>query len=155
TFVIVLFSFIASIILLTFLFVLLYVPYSLGFACSLIPDIEFNTITSIATIVSLSIVGYISFSGAHRLFDVGISGEQHIKDVRKVAAYSVLIVTAVRFILFLTILGLTNKNVIIFEDNILEGAFLEIFGDIGIYALGILFVAASISSIIGATYTIG
>ena len=155
TFVIVLFSFIVSIILLSFLFVMFDVPYSLVFARTVIPDIEFNTITSIATMVALSIGGYISFSGAHRLIDIGVTGEQYKKEVTKSAAYSVLIVTAVRFILFLTILGLTNKNVIIFEDNILEGAFLEIFGDIGIYALGILFVAASISSIIGATYTIG
>src|SRR5699024_12358714 len=57
TFVIVLFSFIASIILLSFLFVMFDVPYSLVFARTVIPDIEFNTITSIATMVALSIGG--------------------------------------------------------------------------------------------------
>lgn len=155
TFIGVMLSFIIAIILLAYAFTATDVPYDVTLAKTVLPMIDYDIVTTIAMMVALSIGGYISFAGAHRLIDVEITGEKYKTAVTRSAAYSVIIVTVTRLLLFFTILGLSRSNVILFKDNLLESAFSEVFGGLGSYALGILFICASLTSIVSVAYTTG
>ncbi|MDK6863275.1 NRAMP family divalent metal transporter [Nosocomiicoccus ampullae] len=148
-------SFIIAIIILAYLFTATDVPYDVTLAKTVLPMIDYDIVTTIAMMVALSIGGYISFAGAHRLIDVEITGEKYKAAVTRSAVYSVIIVTVTRLLLFFTILGLSKSNVILFKDNLLESAFSEVFGGLGSYALGILFICASLTSIVSVAYTTG
>lgn len=155
TFIGVMLSFIIAIILLAYAFTATDVPYDVTLAKTVLPMIDYDIVTTIAMMVALSIGGYISFAGAHRLIDVEITGEKYKTAVTRSAVYSVIIVTVTRLLLFFTILGLSRSNVILFKDNLLESAFSEVFGGLGSYALGILFICASLTSIVSVAYTTG
>lgn len=155
TFIGVMLSFIIAIIILAYAFTATDVPYDVTLAKTVLPMIDYDIVTTIAMMVALSIGGYISFAGAHRLIDVEITGEKYKTAVTRFAVYSVIIVTVTRLLLFFTILGLSRSNVILFKDNLLESAFSEVFGGLGSYALGILFICASLTSIVSVAYTTG
>ncbi|MGU0057256.1 hypothetical protein ACVXG7_25590 [Enterobacter hormaechei] len=61
-------------------------------------NINFAAIT---TIVGCIVGGYISYAGADRLLDKGISGEEHIKEVSSAANRGIIVVGIMRYVLFL------------------------------------------------------
>lgn len=65
-------------------------------------NINFAAIT---TIVGGTVGGYISYAGAHRLLDKGISGKEHIKEVSSAANRGIIVVGIMRYVLFLAILA--------------------------------------------------
>ena len=108
---------------------------------------------AIVTIVGGTVGGYITFSGAHRLIDAGISGTEHIGFVTKSATRGILISSLMRFILFLAAVGVVSKGVQLDSNNPAATVFETAGGRWGLFIFGIVLWSAAISSVIGASYT--
>lgn len=67
--------------------------------------------------------GYITFSGAHRLIDAGITGEKNLKEINKSSVMGMIIATIVRIFLFLAVLGVVVKGVTLDAANPAADAF--------------------------------
>lgn len=120
-----------------------------------LPDtVDFATIT---TIVGGTVGGYITYSGAHRLLDRGMVGQEHLPAVTRAALTGIAVTGLMRYVLFLAILGVVASGVVIDTAgqaaNPAAQAFQAAAGDIGLRLFGIIFWAAAITSVIGAAYT--
>jgi Mn2+/Fe2+ NRAMP family transporter len=109
--------------------------------------------TAIVTIVGGTVGGYITFSGAHRLIDAGITGKEHIGFVTKSASRGIMISSLMRFILFLAVIGVVSKGIHLDVNNPAATVFESAGGRWGLFIFGIVLWSAAISSVIGASYT--
>lgn len=107
----------------------------------------------IITIVGGTVGGYISFAGAHRLLDAGMKGPENIKPVTVSAVNGILLTSTMRFILFLAILGVVSNGATLASGNPAASAFRQAAGSTGYYFFGLVLWIASITSVIGASYT--
>ncbi len=107
----------------------------------------------ILTLLGGTVGGYITFSGAHRLIDAGITGEKNLGEITKSSLTGMLIAALVRVLLFLAILGVVVKGVELDAGNPAADAFLKGAGQIGYRFAGLVLLCAAITSIIGAAYT--
>lgn len=105
------------------------------------------------TLVGGTVGGYITFAGAHRLIDAGVVGEGNLPLVTKSAFIGIIITGLLRYLLFWGTLGVVLTGVSLSKDNPTGDVFLSSFGSSGLIIFGIIIWAASISSVIGATYT--
>ncbi|OWJ79644.1 MULTISPECIES: NRAMP family divalent metal transporter [Haematobacter] len=116
--------------------------------------IDFPTIT---TIVGGTVGGYITYSGAHRLLDKGLVGEENLAAVTRASLTGIAVTGVMRFVLFLAILGVVASGVTLdlssMAANPAAQAFAAVLGDWGMRIFGMIFWAAAITSIIGAAYT--
>jgi Mn2+/Fe2+ NRAMP family transporter len=108
---------------------------------------------SIVTIVGGTVGGYITFSGAHRLLDAGISGPANLAKVNQSALSGILISTIMRYVLFLAVLGVVIKGVPLDASNPAATVFATAAGGIGLRIFGVVLWSAAISSVLGAAYT--
>ena len=76
------------------------------------------SLLAIVTIVGGTVGGYITFSGAHRLIDAGISGPSNISFVTKSAGRGIMISSFMRYILFLAAVGIVTKGIHSKKENI-------------------------------------
>jgi Mn2+/Fe2+ NRAMP family transporter len=111
------------------------------------------SLLAIVTIVGGTVGGYITFSGAHRLIDAGITGPDQMKFVTKSAGTGILISSFMRFILFLAAVGIVSKGIHLNKDNPAATVFESAGGRWGLFIFGIVLWSAAISSVIGASYT--
>ena len=109
--------------------------------------------TAVITLLGGTVGGYITFSGAHRLIDGGITGRTRLRDINKSAITGIGIATIVRILLFLAILGVVVKGVTLDASNPAADAFRQGAGEIGYRFAGLVLLCAAITSIIGAAYT--
>lgn len=107
----------------------------------------------IITIVGGTVGGYISFAGAHRLLDAGVSGPDSQKAVTRGAVRGILLTSAMRYLLFLAVLGVVYRGLRIDGQNPAAAAFEQAAGKMGYYFFGCVLWAAAITSVIGASYT--
>ena len=107
----------------------------------------------ILTLLGGTVGGYITFSGAHRLIDAGITGEKNLKEINKSSVMGMIIATIVRIFLFLAVLGVVVKGVTLDAANPAADAFKQGAGEIGYRFAGLVLLCAAITSIIGAAYT--
>lgn len=114
-----------------------------------------NLVPAIITLLGGTVGGYITFAGAHRLIDAGITGEDKLKEISKSSVTGIGIAALVRVLLFLAILG-----VVVVTPGVLEGssnpaadAFRAGAGEVGYRFAGLVLLCAAITSIIGAAYT--
>ena len=75
------------------------------------------SLLAIVTIVGGTVGGYITFSGAHRLIDAGITGTEHIQFVTKSASRGILISSFMRYILFLAAVGIVSQGIHLDKNN--------------------------------------
>lgn len=112
---------------------------------------------AIVTIVGGTVGGYITYAGAHRLLDKGLTGEANLAGITRGALSGIAVTGLMRFILFLAILGVTASGVSIDvasrTANPAAQAFQAAAGDWGLRIFGVIFWAAAITSVIGAAYT--
>ena len=108
---------------------------------------------AILTLLGGTVGGYITFSGAHRLIDAGITGKENLKEINKSSIMGMLIASIVRIFLFLAVLGVVVKGVVLNPDNPAADAFKQGAGEIGYRFFGLVLLCAAVSSIIGAAYT--
>ena len=114
--------------------------------------------TCITTLLGGSCGGYIAFSGAHRLMDAGINGQENVGHVRKSVLQGVCTSGTVRILLFLAVLGTCgmaagNAEAIIGASNPAAEAFRLAAGNIGYRMFGLCLFSAGISSVVGAAFT--
>lgn len=110
-------------------------------------------IPAIITLLGGTVGGYITFAGAHRLIDAGITGERNLKEINKSSIMGIGIATIVRIFLFLAVLGVVVKGVTLDSSNPAADAFRQGAGEIGYRFAGLVLLCAAITSIIGAAYT--
>ncbi len=108
---------------------------------------------AILTLLGGTVGGYITFAGAHRLIDAGITGKENQKEITKSSVTGIVIAALVRILLFLAVLGVVVKGVTLDESNPAADAFLQGAGEIGYRFAGLVLLCAAITSIIGAAYT--
>jgi len=118
---------------------------------SILPDkIDF---LAIITLVGGTVGGYISFAGAHRLIDAGLTGPEHSKEVGQSAISAILIASTMRILLFLAALGVVSKGLSLDSTNPAASVFQLAAGNIGYLIFGIIMWSAAITSVVGAAYT--
>lgn len=135
------------------LYILLVSPPPLGEAMkkSIIPDkIDF---LAIITLVGGTVGGYISFSGAHRLIDAGMTGTSFTKKVSSSAVTAIMLASIMRILLFLAALGVVSKGLSLDESNPAASIFMIAAGNIGYIIFGIIMWSAAITSVVGSAYT--
>jgi len=118
---------------------------------SFVPD-QINE-TIILTIVGGTVGGYISFSGAHRLLDAGISGEENLKQVSNSSVTAIMIAAVMRILLFLAALGIVMQGIVLDPKNPAATVFQSAAGLAGYKLFGLVLWSAAITSVVGSAFT--
>lgn len=108
---------------------------------------------AITTLIGGSVGGYITYAGAHRLVDAGVSGPRFVGRISRGAVGSLVVTGVMRLILFLAVLGVVAGGVVLTGDDPTAAAFAHAAGSVGLRLFGALLWAAGITSVIGAAYT--
>ena len=108
---------------------------------------------AIVTLVGGTVGGYITFAGAHRLIDAGITGVGSLPEVNRSATTGILLTSAIRVLLFLAALGVISLGISIDEGNPPASVFRNAAGIVGYRIFGIVMWSAAITSVVGAAYT--
>ena len=129
------------------------------------------TVPAILTLLGGTVGGYITFSGAHRLIDAGVTGEEHLEQAQRSSVMGIIIAAIVRVLLFLAILGVVTKyaGINLADPSANAGipgvpeynginnpaayAFLVGAGNMAYRFAGLVILCASVTSVIGAAYT--
>lgn len=126
-------------------------PWGEALQKSVVPDkID---LLAIITLVGGTVGGYISFAGAHRLIDSGMTGPNHSKAVGKSAVTAILLASVMRVLLFLAALGVVTKGLALDSGNPAASVFELAAGRIGYLLFGIVMWSAAITSVVGSAYT--
>ena len=129
-------------------------PVGVAVKNSFVPDASLGTLVpAILTLLGGTVGGYITFAGAHRLIDAGVTGEGKLKDIQYSAVMGMIVAAMVRVLLFLAVLGVVVKGVALDAGNPAADAFFQGAGEIGRRFSGLVLTCAAITSIIGAAYT--
>ena len=129
-------------------------PVATAVKNSFVPDAKLGTLVpAILTLLGGTVGGYITFAGAHRLIDAGVTGEGKLKDIQYSAVMGMIVAALVRILLFLAVLGVVVKGVTLDAGNPAADAFFQGAGEIGRRFSGLVLTCAAITSIIGAAYT--
>lgn len=105
------------------------------------------------TLVGGTVGGYITFAGAQRLLDAGVVGKENQKQVEKSAYVGILFTGFFRYFLFIGVLSVVLMGTLLKPNNPVETVFVSYFGPLGKMLFGLMIWAASITSVVGATYT--
>ena len=118
---------------------------------AVLPDrVDFLAIT---TLIGGTVGGYITYAGAHRMVDSGNSGLDNIRPITRAALLGVIVTGVMRVLLFLAVLGVVAGGAVLTGSNLAANAFQVAAGEFGIRLFGIVFWAAALTSVIGASYT--
>ena len=129
-------------------------PVGMAVKETFVPTAPMDSIfPAILTLLGGTVGGYITFAGAHRLIDAGITKEENLKEINKSSVMGMIIATIVRIFLFLAVLGVVVKGVTLDAANPAADAFKQGAGEIGYRFAGLVLLCAAITSIIGAAYT--
>ncbi|MGB7207957.1 MAG: NRAMP family divalent metal transporter [Pyrinomonadaceae bacterium] len=108
---------------------------------------------AIVTLVGGTVGGYITFAGAHRLIDAGISGQEALPEVNRSAVTGIMLTAVIRFLLFLASFGVIAMGLTIDDANPPASVFQNAAGSVGFRIFGVVMWSAAITSVIGAAYT--
>jgi Mn2+/Fe2+ NRAMP family transporter len=126
-------------------------PLAAALRNAVLPErVDFLAIT---TLVGGTVGGYITYAGAHRLVDAGVTGPARIAEISRASVTGVLATAAMRVLLFLAVLGVVAGGVELAADNPTASAFEAAAGEFGLRAFGLVLWAAALTSVIGASYT--
>ena len=107
----------------------------------------------IVTLVGGTVGGYITFAGAHRLIDAGISGPESVDEVTRSAVVGIMLTALIRVLLFLAALGVVTLGLSIDPANPPASVFRNAAGLLGYKIFGVVMWAAAITSVVGCAYT--
>lgn len=114
-------------------------------------EVDFLTIT---TLVGGTVGGYITYAGAHRMLDSGQTGRKYVSQVAQSSFTGIILTGLMRVLLFLALLGVVSAGTKLdLAGNPAADAFQAAAGEIGLRFFGFVLWSASISSVIGASYT--
>ncbi len=89
---------------------------------TVLPDqVDFLVIT---TLIGGTVGGYITYAGAHRLLDSGLTGPEHVGAISRSSIVGILVTGVMRVLLFLAVLGVVAGGVALAQDNPAASAFL-------------------------------
>lgn len=126
-------------------------PVSLALHKSVLPDrIDAS---AVLTLVGGTVGGYISFAGAHRLLEAGLTGQGHLRQVSRSAVSAILLASVMRILLFLAALGVFSRGIAMEEGNPAAGVFRAAAGQAGYLIFGFVMWSAAITSVIGSAFT--
>ena len=108
---------------------------------------------AIIVLVGGTVGGYISFSGAHRLLDGGITGTGHVKQVTSSSVRAIVLASLMRILLFLAALGVVFAGGTLDPSNPPASVFQIAAGEVGYRIFGLVLWCAAITSVVGASYT--
>ena len=108
---------------------------------------------AIVTIVGGTVGGYITFAGAHRLIDAGVTGQNAIGAVTRSAVSGIAVASLMRVVLFLAALGVVARGVPLAADNPPAAVFRAAAGEPGYVLFGAVMWSAAITSVVGSSYT--
>ena len=108
---------------------------------------------TILTLVGGTVGGYITFAGAHRIIDGGITGQENLRRVSIGSVRAISITGVMRYLLFLAILGVVATGAVLDPKNPPASAFLIGAGQIGYRIFGVILWCAAVTSVVGASYT--
>lgn len=108
---------------------------------------------SIVTLVGGTVGGYITFAGAHRLIDAGVTGSESLSQINRGAVTGIVLTAFIRYFLFLAALGVIALGLTIDDANPPASVFQNAAGIFGIRIFGIVMWAAAITSVVGAAFT--
>jgi Mn2+/Fe2+ NRAMP family transporter len=108
---------------------------------------------TILTLVGGTVGGYITFAGAHRIIDAGITGMENLPKISSGSVKAISITGVMRYLLFLAILGVVATGAVLDPKNPPASAFLIGAGQIGYRIFGLILWCAAITSVVGASYT--
>lgn len=134
-------------------------PVGMAVKETFVPTAPMDSIfPAILTLLGGTVGGYITFAGAHRLIDAGITKKENLKEINKSSVMGIGIATIVRILLFLAILGVvvetaTSPATTLDPSNPAADAFLQGAGQIGYRFFGLVLLCAAVTSIIGCAYT--
>lgn len=134
-------------------------PVGMAVKETFVPTAPMDSIfPAILTLLGGTVGGYITFAGAHRLIDAGITKKENLKEINKSSVMGIGIATIVRILLFLAILGVvvetaTSPATTLDASNPAADAFLQGAGQIGYRFFGLVLLCAAVTSIIGCAYT--
>ena len=126
-------------------------PLGEAFARTFVP-VKLDVL-SIVTIVGGIVGGYITFAGAHRLLDAGVTGRGSLRRVTQSATTGILIASLMRVVLFLAALGVVSKGLELDPGNPSASVFRLATGEIGYRVFGVVMWSAAITSVVGSAYT--
>ena len=107
----------------------------------------------IVTIVGGTVGGYITFAGAHRLIDAGVTGLSRLPAITRSASLAIGVASVMRIILFLGALGVVARGVTLDPANPSADVFRRVAGNAGYRVFGLVMWAAAITSVVGSAYT--
>lgn len=107
----------------------------------------------VLTLVGGTVGGYITFSGAHRIIDAGITGKENLSQISRGSINGIAITGVMRYLLFLAFLGVVLLGTEIDMSNPVASAFKIGAGEMGFRIAGVVLWAAAITSVVGASYT--
>ncbi len=110
-------------------------------------------VVSIITLVGGTVGGYISFAGAHRMLDAGITGKSDLGDVNKGAVTGILLAGLMRILLFAAVAGVIATGVKLPVENPAAAVFESAAGLFGLRIFGVILWSAAITSVVAAAYT--
>jgi Mn2+/Fe2+ NRAMP family transporter len=87
------------------------------------------------------------------MVDSGITGTEHVRAITRSSTIGILVTGVMRALLFLAVLGVVAGGAALAADNPPASAFQHALGDVGVRVFGVILWAASITSVIGASYT--
>ena len=108
---------------------------------------------AIVTLVGGTVGGYITFAGAHRLIDAGVTGIESLREVNRGAMTGIVLTAIIRFCLFLAALGVIMMGMTIDDANPPASVFQNAAGMTGLRIFGVVMWAAAITSVVGAAFT--
>lgn len=108
---------------------------------------------AVVVLVGGTVGGYISFAGAQRLLDAGMTGPAHRKEVARSSVQGIVLTSIMRFVLFLAAYGVVAGGVELAQGNPAASVFQAAAGTYGYYFFGLVLWSAGITSVVGATYT--
>ncbi|WP_218573796.1 NRAMP family divalent metal transporter [Plesiomonas shigelloides] len=109
-----------------------------------------NLLLPTLTIVGGAVGGY--YTGAQRLVDIGLQGQENIPSIKKAAWAGISIAVVIRILLFLAIFGVIATGAVLDKANPAADAFRQGAGQVGYFIFGLVLFVASITSVVGNSY---
>ncbi|OLT29413.1 hypothetical protein BJF83_11815 [Nocardiopsis sp. CNR-923] len=122
---------------------------------SVLPDqLGSDVFLATVTIIGGTVGGYITYAGAHRLVELGKGGRENVSAITRTSVTGIIVTGVMRVVLFLAVLGVVAGGAAIADAaNPAAEAFRVAAGEVGLRMFGVIFWAAAVSSVIGASYT--
>lgn len=102
----------------------------------------------ITTLIGGTVGGYITYAGAHRMIESGLTGADNVKEINRSAVTGILVTALMRVLLFLAVLGVVAGGVTLAKANPPSSAFEHAAGDAGVRLFGLIMWSAAITSMI-------